>query len=186
MTITYELLITLHEIEPPIWRRVRVAGSVTLHELHLVIQAAMGWKNSHLYEFQTNAPSQRHPGRMLRVPVAHARNTSLQEFAPEAGFMFYYVYDPGDGWEHTLVVEKISEGTSSFVHPVCLGGARACPPEDCGGVPGYQELVEAMANPTHERRAELLEWLGAPFDPEAFSEYDATTALRHRRVGPRR
>lgn len=175
----YEILVALEAIEPPIWRRIRVPGDTTLHELHLAIQAAMGWQNAHLYQFQTRHRSRRQAGKRVDVPARHTRRTLLQQFITGEGFTFSYVYDMGDGWEHRLLVEKILEGSAALSRTTCVGGARACPPEDCGGVAGYQELVEAMANPQHERHTELIEWLGGVFDPEKFSVYDANTSLRH-------
>lgn len=170
----FQLKVTLRDIKPPIWRRVLVDGSATLDEVHDVIQAAFGWWNSHLHEFRIG-------GRDYGVPdpdwdmskVLDETRYRLDKLAA-GGDKFRYVYDFGDDWDHDVHVEKIL--ASSEVHdvPTCIAGKRACPPEDCGGTWGYKEFLVAIADPSHERHAELIEWNGGGFDPEAFdpTEFD--------------
>src|SRR5262249_4936275 len=81
---------------------------------------------------------------------------------------FRYTYDFGDNWRHTIQVEKVLAPAAGERYPKCVKGKRACPPEDCGGVWGYAELLEALADPKHKRHEELKEWVGGEFDPEAF------------------
>jgi hypothetical protein len=108
---------------------------------------------------------------------------TLAEVCPKAKSKLTYEYDFGDGWEHTLAVQKIVEAEKGAEHPLCLAGKGACPPEDCGGVWGYYDLLDALANPRHERHEELLEWLGGPFDPEAFDLDEVNRMLADWRKG---
>ena len=111
--------------------------------------------------------------------VRDQRSVRLFEVAPRVNDSFVYEYDFGDGWEHLVLVEKIltrEEGAGDL--PVCLAGVRACPPEDCGGVPGYESFLQAIGDPTHEEHGAMLAWVGGKFDPEAF---DLRKVNRHLR-----
>jgi hypothetical protein len=164
-----QLRIALLGIEPPIWRRLQVPGLMTLPRVHRVFQVAMGWTDSHLHEFVVRG--QRY-GQMSRDGVPyHAipeRSIPLHEIAYLALTRFEYRYDFGDGWQHEVRLEQELDREPGMHYPRCLAGARACPPEDSGGIGGYAELLEAMRDPRHERREDFLAWLGGPFDPEAF------------------
>ncbi len=172
MPLVYVLHIALEDIEPPIWRRLLVPADITLKRLHTVIQRAMGWQDQHLYEFQIAA------GRKRHLKVATSRQ--LWQVV-DAGSAFSYVYDFGDGWEHHVLVEAVSPSEPGVVYPRCLAGERACPPEDCGGVPGYADILDAIRDPDRPDAAELLEWVGEDFDPEAF-DLDATNLALTRTV----
>lgn len=169
----YQLKITLRAISPPIWRRFQVPADTTLDRLHLMIQWVMGWTNSHLHEFVAD---KRRYGTGVREwkewganHVLNERRFTLAEVAAAAGQEIEYTYDFGDGWQHDIRVEKILPADPTQRYPTCLAGARACPPEDCGSYPGYVEFLEAIGDPRHDRHDELLEWIGCPFDPEAFN-----------------
>jgi hypothetical protein len=170
----YQIKVTLRDSKPPIWRRLLVPGEVRLSQLHKILQVAMGWQNSHLHQFV--AGERRGDETFYGVPdpdfndleVKDERRVRLRDIAPEAGAKFFYEYDFGDGWEHVLLVEKILPPDPSVRYPVCVKGKRACPPEDCGGVWGYADLLEALADPKHEQHQELRDWIGDDFDPEAF------------------
>lgn len=164
----YRLKITLAGSEPPIWRQVLVPGDVNLAGLHQVIQYVMGWSDSHLHMFHAGKLhfGPRTPGR---DEVRNERQVILRDIAPRAGAKFFYEYDMGDSWVHEIKVEKITRLESGFQKPECLAGARACPPEDCGGIYGYEELLEALRDPRHRNHAELAEWAGEDFDPEVFN-----------------
>jgi Plasmid pRiA4b ORF-3-like protein len=165
----FQLKVTLLGTQPPIWRRVLVDGSSTLDQLHEVIQAAFGWWNYHLHEFDVGrtrygVPD---PDEDWGEPPRDERRTRLDAIAGE-GSSFQYTYDFGDGWDHKIAVEKLMPADSAPTIPACIDGRRACPPEDCGGTWGYRELLEILADPNHPEHDERREWLGRPFDPEAF------------------
>ena len=165
----FQLKVTLLDTKPPIWRRVLVDGSATLDHLHEVIQAAFGWWNYHLHEFEVGgtrygAPD---PDEDWGEPPRDERRTRLDAIAG-VGSSFRYMYDFGDGWDHRVVVEKVLPASSGAAVPACVDGRRACPPEDCGGTWGYRELLEILADPDHPEHDERREWLGRPLDPDAF------------------
>jgi hypothetical protein len=128
----------------------------------------MGWTQSHLYEFEIGGRSFGEPSPEDYVPVRSAKATPLRRVAPDAGAAFTYVYDFGDNWQHKVVVEKVLPPEPGVSYPRCLTGRRACPPEDVGGIWGYQEFLETIRDPEHEEHAAMLTWVGGTFDPEAF------------------
>jgi hypothetical protein len=165
----FRLKITLLDTKPPVWRRVLVDGSTTLDNLHEVIQAAFGWWNRHLHEFEVDRTRYSIPDVLddWGEPTLDERRMRLDAVAGE-GSSFRYTYDFGDGWEHRIVVENVLTSDTNTALPMCTDGRRACPPEDCGGTWGYRELLEILADPTDPEHDERREWLGRPFDPEAF------------------
>lgn len=181
----YELKLELLEIEPSIWRRLLVRGGLTLAQLHEVIQTAMGWTNSHLHQFVVGAHSYSDP----EFEIDDARSEyryRLARLAPRVRNTIAYVYDFGDGWEHQIRVERIIEDDKRYPGtPVCLGGARRCPPEDCGGTWGYQSFLEAIGNKKHKQHKELLEWVGGSFDPDHFDLEEVNALLREIDLRPR-
>ena len=177
----YQLKISLVEIEAEIWRRLLVPRGVRLDRLHEIFQVAMGWTNSHLHEFRVGDTRYGEPDPEFdEGDVRDERSVRLFEVAPGVNDTFRYEYDFGDRWEHLVVIEKILTPEESPADlPVCLAGARACPPEDCGGVPGYENLLEALRDPEHEEHDAMLEWVGGGFDPEAF-DLKRVNRLLHR------
>jgi hypothetical protein len=175
----YVLRVTLEEVEPPVWRRIQVAGSVTLERLHAIIQKSLGWGDVHLHEFEIG-------GRRYGQPepdephykVEPEWMLTLRAAAPTEGARFRYVYDLGDGWGHEVRVEAIQTPVSPLKHPVCLAGERACPHEDCGGAPGYANLLAVLRDRTHPEHRELLAWAGRGFDPERFNLAAVNRKLR--------
>ena len=170
----YQMKIVLDGIQPPIWRRFLVAGDTKLGKLHRVLQIVMGWENSHLHEFKVGRvsfgePSPDYPGKTL-----DAKKVELRGVAQDEKDRLKYIYDFGDGWEHDLIVEKIIEPEIGKHYPVCLAGERACPPEDCGGIPGYEMLLTALSGPKTADERDLVEWAG-DFDPDRF-DLDAINA----------
>jgi hypothetical protein len=163
----YELKITLLGSDPPIWRRVQVLPETTLGELNFVLQAVMGWTDSHLHQFTIREGQYSDP--QFELDGAEDEfDVTLGEVAPRARRRFEFLYDFGDGWEHDVVVERIVPCEPRKRYPACVGGERACPPEDCGGVWGYLDFLEAIGNPDHEEHEGMLAWFGGAFDPEAF------------------
>lgn len=163
----YQLKVVLIGSKPPIWRRLLVRRDVTLEMLHYIIQEAMGWTNSHLHLFEVKGHQYSLPEFELDGTM-NASRVKLHQIAAQPKTKFRYEYDMGDGWLHEIILEKILPAEAGQQYPDCVGGARACPPEDCGGVWGYEELLAATHDSTHERHEELMEWLGGSFDPEAF------------------
>jgi hypothetical protein len=179
----FDLKVTLLDTKPPIWRRVLVDGRSTLDHLHDVIQAAFGWWNCHLHEFEIGhtryaVPD---PDEDWGEPPRDERRTRLDAVAGE-GSSFRYAYDFGDGWDHRVVVEKVLSSDTATRAPACIDGRRACPPEDCGGTWGYRELLEILADPAHPEHDKRREWLGRPFDPEAFELSEFEDNLRNGRL----
>lgn len=176
----YQLKIVLDGVEPNVWRRVLVSESLSLAKLHDAIQAAMGWWNSHLHQFIHKNVYCIHPDQADNsfgdIKFKDERRVKLKSLKLKAGDSFVYEYDLGDGWQHIITVEAIADNTRNRKYPVCLDGARACPPEDCGGVFGYADLLETLRDGAEKQ--ELLEWLGGAFDSEAFSVERTTRKLK--------
>ena len=180
----YQLKITLSDIKPAIWRQVRVRGDIPLGLLHAVIQVAMGWTNSHLHHFRIAERYYSDPAFGLdeyseQAPTLDENQAILRDVARHKGDAFEYLYDFGDSWEHIVRVEKIQPADpdrKAFAE--CTGGARACPPEDCGGVPGYEDLLETLKHPKRAAYREMIEWLGGSFDPEVFDLDKTNRTLR--------
>ena len=172
--LLYQLKITLEYVEPAIWRRLQVPADANLGWLHAVIQVAMGWTNSHLHKFEAAGRMYADAGAELGSPeddppVADENEARLRDVVPREQDVLLYEYDFGDSWLHQVVVEKILPAPpGAALAAQCLEGARACPPEDCGAPPGYDNLLRILRNPKHKEHKSMKEWLGRPFDPEAF------------------
>jgi Plasmid pRiA4b ORF-3-like protein len=171
-TTIYEIKITLNRSKPPIWRRVHVSADITLFKLHRVIQESMGWTDSHLHQFVIGNNSYKirdaNADFGTDSSLGNERTYRLRQVVPDDGFHFRYDYDFGDNWKHTLVVERVLAPESGTKYPRCVAGARACPPEDVGGVHGYDEFLAALKDSNHPVHEEMSEWIGRKFDPEAF------------------
>lgn len=167
MTHRYQLKVTLRGTKPPIWRRVVVPGDLTLQRLHRVLQDAMGWQDCHLHSFTIHGTDFGVPDRdgWGGPDFEPEKQYRLEDLVGEKA-RFSYTYDFGDSWVHGILVEKVTPG--DVPTPRCIAGARACPPEDCGGTWGYGELVEALADSSHERHAELAGWVPPGWMPERF------------------
>ncbi len=166
---TVTLKITLEGLRPPIWRRVLVSGSMNLGALSDVILASMGWRGGHLHDF--TVAGRDYGERGMLEDVADESRLTLNGVIKKGVKRFTYTYDMGDNWEHVVTIEKTgpADPAELQLHPRCVGGARNCPPEDSGGVWGYAEFIEILADPQHPERAERLEWIDEDdFDPEAF------------------
>ena len=172
------LKVTLRGTKPPIWRRLLVPGAMTLGALHEAIQAAMGWQGGHLHVFDIDG--RQYGDRRTVDDVADENRLTLSGVLKSGVTRFGYIYDFGDDWDHTVAIEKIQPAIDGQTYPACVAGKRNCPPEDCGGVWGYEELLQILADPAHPERAERLEWLGEDFDPEDFSIPIANAALTAR------
>ncbi len=171
-----QLKITLRDYNPPIWRRVQVPSDITLGELSFVILAAMGWTNSHLHQFSIGDMEYADPQFELDFAEDEFAVT-LADVASTARSRFRYMYDFGDGWDHDVLVEKTLPREPQKQYPTCVKGARRCPPEDCGGVWGYADFLEAVNDPKHEMHEDMTEWCGGAFDPEAFDAEELNASL---------
>jgi hypothetical protein len=162
----FQIKITLNDIKPPIWRRILVAPEIKLDKLHDVLQIVMGWTNSHLHQFKTPLGDIADPAFELEEAKS-SKKTTLQSVLPGPNSHIIYEYDFGDSWEHQILLENVVE-LDDPVLAVCLEGARAYPPEDCGGPWDYANLCTILKNPRHPEYKSMNEWLGFRFDPEAF------------------
>jgi prevent-host-death family protein len=176
--------ITLKGIRPPIWRRIQVPENYTFWDLHVAIQDVMGWENMHLHHFVIAADNSAREV-LIGIPSPETDFVTDGGILPAWGYRVTdylslespkadYLYDFGDDWRHALVFEKILDRQKGLSYPQCIKGKRACPPENCGSIPGYYELVEAMENPGSEVYEETLEWLGEEYDPDLFSADEIT------------
>jgi len=162
----YQLKVTLRNVRPEVWRRVLVPGDFRLSDLHEVLQCAMGWTDSHLHAFRIGDVEYGPSGRDVDDVLPEDRVTLGGLVGPRQ--QFTYQYDFGDSWDHEIRVEKVFAPEAGERAPACSAGARACPPEDCGGAWGYADLLSALADRKHPEHAEKKDWMGGPFDPEAF------------------
>ncbi|NOT09960.1 MAG: plasmid pRiA4b ORF-3 family protein [Gemmatimonadales bacterium] len=173
--------VQLRDIKPAIWRRIEVPASYTFWDLHVAIQDAMGWLDSHLHAFQVRDPRTRaeatigipDPDPFEGAPdFLPGWRVHVTAYLAEVGQRARYDYDFGDGWEHDLLLEQIGMRQAKAKYPRCVAGARACPPEDCGGPGGYAQLLKTIANPADPEHQSMLKWLGGPFAANAFDAHE--------------
>lgn len=169
--------ITLREIRPPVWRRLEVRDDMTLARLHTVLQRVMGWTDSHLHAFRVGKVRFGTPDPEWPDDTISERKIRVRDLIDRGVKRFVYEYDFGDDWQHDIVIEKILEPEFGVRYPRCLGGKRACPPEDCGGAPGYAELVATLADPYDPEYEHMRSWAGW-FEPEAFDLERVNQSLR--------
>jgi hypothetical protein len=180
--LVYQFKITLAGITPAIWRRIQVPEGYTFWDLHVAIQDSMGWLDYHLHAFVLPSST---PAQIVEIGIPDDESTRVRTIAGWAvaiedqfirpGISLTYKYDFGDGWEHDVLLEGILLAEPRLKYPLCLGGARACPPEDCGGLPGYAHLLKVLKKPGQPEYEEVAEWLGKnhakkywPYDPARF------------------
>lgn len=180
MQTILQLKLTLRGSKPPIWRRVLVPSSMTFEQLHDVIQLAMGWTNSHLHEFTVD-------GLRIGPPLDEfdldggdelmdEATSTLESVLSQVNQPFSYSYDFGDSWEHAIVVEKRLT-VEATTYPLCIGGKLNGPPEDCGGIPGFYHILRVLNDQLHPERRQMLDWLGGPYDPQAFDQQQVNRQL---------
>jgi hypothetical protein len=178
----YQIKVTLNDSKPPIWRRVLVEDTTKLSKLHTILQTVMGWTNSHLHQFIINDEFYGEPeeDEGYSEDLKNEKRFHLNQFVERKGFKFIYEYDFGDSWEHTILVEAILPAEKDAFYPRCIDGKRACPPEDVGGMWGYEDFQKVIANPKDPEHDEMMEWIGN-FDPERFILDYVNEGLRHPR-----
>jgi len=164
----YQLKVTLAGSRPPIWRRLLVPGDVTLGRLHEILQILMGWQDMHLHLFASGRTVYSPPELDIGAPSRNERKVQLREVLLREKERLRYEYDFGDGWEHTIVAEKILLPGTGGDRPVCLAGKRRGPLEDSGGILGYERLLVILRDPADPEHRELAAWVPEGFDPEAF------------------
>lgn len=164
----YQLKVTLKGVNPPIWRRIQITGNTSLSKLHYILQIVMGWTDSHLHQFVIGQTYYGIPDMEDFRKVKNEIRYKISQVAPREKMKFLYEYDFGDGWEHEIIVEKILQAVPGVHYPLCLAGKRACPPEDCGGIYGYADLLEAIMDPANSEHRAMMDWIGGDFEPEAF------------------
>lgn len=167
-TSVYQVLVTLHRIEPPIWRRLLLPSDMRLGKLHRVLQCIFDWENYHLHQFVVGDTFYGVPDPEWGddLPMRDERTVPLSRVLKQVGDTIMYEYDFGDGWRHDIVLEAVLPVNEDRTYPLCVAGARARPPEDVGGAGGYAHFLDAIGDPEHAEHDELLMWAGGVFDPE--------------------
>ena len=179
----YQLKVSLLYSEPLIWRRVQVPGTMTLSRLHNVIQLCMGWTDSHLHQFMIGntlyGPADLNDD-WREIKVLDEAGFKLHDLEADMRLRFIYEYDFGDGWQHEIKIDKVvAPEEKSPKHPVLLAGKRACPPEDIGGPPGYENFLAAISDPENEEHEEVRDWYGSDtFDPDFFEMDEINNILK--------
>ncbi|RKX30287.1 MAG: plasmid pRiA4b ORF-3 family protein [Verrucomicrobia bacterium] len=160
-------------VSPPVWRLIQVPASYTLWDLHVAIQDSMGWKDQHLHAFRIvgsattfGIPDEEDDDPFQTIPGWETKVQDVFSFRDQVGT---YEYDFGDSWIHLILFEGYEPSKQGESFPRCLGGARRCPPEDCGGPEQYAELLVGMRDSTHPEHESIIDWLGGDIDPEEFN-----------------
>ncbi len=169
----FQFKIMLREIKPLIWRRILVPETYSFWDLHVAIQNAMGWTDSHLHEFEIINPDTKVIDRISfdlekDANVLSGLERKLVYYFSDKNTVSVYLYDFGDGWEHEIVLEKILPRLPEKKYPQIVDGKRACPPENCGGPPGYRQFVKIMKNKKHSDYKAMRNWYGGVYDPDAW------------------
>jgi len=179
----FALKVELVDSEPAIWRRIYIDGRIRLNAFHHILQAAMGWTDSHLHEFTIREKRYAPPDpedQFLEIETFDESKFRLNQLL-ETGSIFEYLYDFGDSWQHRITVESILELDKNDRlggRVLIESGERACPPDDSGGIWGYQESLDTLEdNPYSEEAKEMREWAGLDFDPDRFDRMAANAAL---------
>ncbi len=179
-TTVHQLKITLRRVKPPVWRRVLVESSWTLAKLSRGLEAAMGWYGGHLHAFDAAGAVFGQPDPEWDDDVQDERKVRVGDVLTDVGAKMRWDYDFGDGWEHDVLVEAILDRDPKLRYPHCVGGRRACPPEDCGGPYVYVEFLAALGDPGHRDHQELSEWAPPGFDPARFDVDETNVVLQQR------
>lgn len=174
----YQFKISLKDINPLIWRRILVPATYSFWDLHVAIQDSMGWLDYHLHVFRIRKKDS-HSDTEIGIPnedrfedeqvILPGWHIPIADYFDDVGKSAIYEYDFGDDWIHDVLLEAIMLRESGQKYPQCIDGAQACPPEDCGGTPGYQEMLEVISDPDNEEYDEMMTWLGGSYDPSEFN-----------------
>jgi hypothetical protein len=176
-----QIKITLRYTQPVIWRRVLVGKAIIFDAFHHVIQVAMGWTNAHLHEFNVNGVRIGMPLDDFDADFSEGliddTTVTLEAMLDRVKQTFNYTYDFGDSWEHAITVEKWLPTDAAITYPLCTGGKLNCPPEDCGSIPGFYNMIHILNDIRHPERPHMLEWLGGAYDATAFDQQHVNRQL---------
>ena len=178
----YQIQIALKDSKPKIWRRVLVESDILLVDFHKIIQTTMGWTNSHLHQFEKGQVNFA-PDEFELEDTKDSRKVKLNSLLNKENEKIKYEYDFGDSWLHDIILEKILPFEKTTELPSCIGGKRNCPPDDCGGIWGYTDLLEIISNSKHKEYNEMMEWLGGEFDPDYFDMKEKNEMLKEEDFG---
>jgi len=187
MNLVYQIKCKLLHTKPVVFRTLLVDSNASFYELHHILQIAMGWFNYHLFNFRyhdyylelPNAEDEMYKD-FTRFQKVDPRTITLKEFFISLKSKITYTYDFGDSWQHEIELQKVIEPDVSMQLPLCIKGKYSCPPEDCGSIPGYYNLIEIMKKPNHNEYKEYVEWLGGePYDMTAFDVNFVNEELQH-------
>lgn len=184
MPSIHTIKVSLRHMKPPVWRRLQVPSTANLAQLHHIIQAAMGWYDCHLHQFEVNGRCYADPEHQLDETIDEARLTLTRL---RAGQRFTYWYDFGDDWWHDIGVESVDQADPALAYPRCVTGRRACPPEDCGGPWGFAELMSALGDDTHPQHEYSRDWMDQigedGYNPTRFDLAEINEALTRLSAG---
>ena len=176
----FQIKVSLLHVKPAVWRRLLVRADTSLAELHFILNEAMGWSCSHLHSFtdgeRTFVDPELQEEEAPELDHEDERPIELSSLV-EANEKLQYTYDFGDDWRHEILIEKRLPLDPRYGYPLCIGGERACPPEDCGGPPGYEHLLHVLAKPGDPEHDELITWLGGYFEPASFDANRTNAAI---------
>jgi hypothetical protein len=169
MSSIYKLRINLIDSLPPVWRNFYVKSDIVLSDLHHIIQIVMGWDSTHMNQFIHNQTFYGMPDPYDELETIDYRNIKLEDLLSKEGDQMIYEYDFGDNWEHRLTLKGVITDTNFPQIPYCEKGEKACPPEDCGGIPGYENLIRILSNTKNQEYEDMIMWLGREYDPNEFN-----------------
>lgn len=188
-TKIFQIQIALKGFKPKIWRRILVPSDLLLSHFHKIIQTTMGWTNSHLHQFirgkvffSDEDPEFDMYGSIESVNYKK-KKIRISDLLQIEKDKIIYEYDFGDSWNHEIILEKILPVDSAVKYPVCLAGKMSCPPEDCGGIWGYSNMLEILKQPDNEEYEEMIDWLGEDFDPKYFEVDEINLLLSKKNYG---
>jgi len=183
----YQIMIELKNSKPKIWRRVLVPSNLLLSDLHKIIQTSMGWQNSHMHQFIKDGEYYAANSDYVDMGdddfSVDYKKIKISDLLTKVKEKMIYEYDFGDGWEHDVLLEKILPVDKKINYPICTDGKMNCPPEDCGGVWGYADMLKILKQPKHKEYEEFVEWLGDEFDPEYFDKDEVNEFLQSEDFG---
>ncbi len=174
----YQIHISLQGSKPKIWRRVLIKPDITLVDFHRIIQTVMGWSNSHLHQFEKGHDSYS-PEEFEVEDTQNSRKVKLNSLLKKENDKIKYEYDFGDSWMHDIILEKVLPVDKTMQIPSCVNGKGNCPPEDCGGIWGYEDIKTILSNPKHKQFEETMEWIGNEFDPDYFDKKEINEMLKY-------